>query len=352
MIISTAKDEQLLEFETLMKNTDNVLNVKAVQDENYYNDKSGKKLEVEVYNALDFCARGTKFEGTIRLVSGASFPDIIANRYYGVEVKSTEKDHWQSIGSSILESTRDKDVERIYLTFGKLGRPVSFISKPYEDCLADIVVTHYPRYRIDMKLQEKGEKTIFEKMGVDYETLRKMPSPVPTVSNYYKKNLKPGQSLWWASDNIEEVAAPMTARLWTTLSASEKTSLANYGYAFFPETITMTGALKYQRYALWLATEKGVINTNIRDSFSAGGQFEMKYPDGTTIKLPAVFGRIASSKKEIINIISSEDEENLKEYWSVDRIEEDKISQWKSRIIKYANQQDAVEIIRFLNHIF
>ena len=75
------------------------------------------------------------------MVSGASFPDIVAKKYYGVEVKSTIKNQWKSIGSSILESTRDQNVERIYLTFGKLGKPVAFRSRPYEQFLSGISVT-------------------------------------------------------------------------------------------------------------------------------------------------------------------------------------------------------------------
>lgn len=199
MILSTASREEYDSFCALMKKTDVLLNEKAKNEVGYFKDKCGKKLEVEVYNALEYCAIGTEFSGTIKLISGASFPDIIADRYYGVEVKSTEKNHWQSIGSSILESTRNKDVKRIFLTFGKLGEPTEFLSKSYEDCLSEIVVTHYPRYRIAMQLQEKGEKTIFEKIGVSYDDLRTMDSPVSLVSDYYKKLLKPGQSLWWAS---------------------------------------------------------------------------------------------------------------------------------------------------------
>ena len=56
-------------------------------------------------------------------------------------------------------------IERIYMTFGKLGgNPIEFLSKPYEQCLYGIAVTHMPRYLIDMRLNQ-GE-TIFDKMGV------------------------------------------------------------------------------------------------------------------------------------------------------------------------------------------
>ena len=214
MIISTACQAKLPAFKALMSKTDSFLNKDARERESYYAARGGKKLEEDVCFALTECAKGTQFEGTIKLVSGASFPDIVANRMFGVEVKSTEKNHWQSIGSSILESTRDQNVERIYMTFGKLGKPIQFLSKPYEDCLSDIVVTHYPRYRIDMQLQEKQQPTIFEKMQIDYDELRTMENPVPIVSRYYKNQLKPGESLWWAADEVES-STPMAARLWS-----------------------------------------------------------------------------------------------------------------------------------------
>ena len=58
------------------------------------------------------------------------------------------------------------------MTFGKLGGdPIQFISRPYEEVLYGIAVTHMPRYLINMKLG-KGE-TIFDKIGIPYEELRK-----------------------------------------------------------------------------------------------------------------------------------------------------------------------------------
>lgn len=335
MIISTACQAELPAFRELMGRTDAFLNKDALKRESYYATRSGKKLEEDVCYALTECAKGTQFEGTVKLVSGASFPDIVANRMFGVEVKSTEKNHWQSIGSSILESTRDQNVERIYMTFGKLGKPIQFLSKPYEDCLSEIVVTHYPRYRIDMQLQEKNQPTIFEKMQIDYDDLRTMDNPVPVVSKYYKSQLKPGESLWWAADEIES-STPMTARLWTALSHEEKEYLAVAGYALFPEILSSGNNKKYNRYALWLATKKGVINTNIRDSFSAGGKVDMPTKSGILIKMPAAFGRIKKYKDLIEEIITDANEEVLAEYWDSD-IQDDRITQWCRMVAQEAD---------------
>lgn len=95
-------------------------------------------------------ALGTPFENKIDLVSGQRFPDIVVQGYYGVEVKSSKDKNLITVGGSVNESTRIKDVKKIFLTFGSLIEPVNFYSRPYEECLSD-VVTHYPRYKIDKK---------------------------------------------------------------------------------------------------------------------------------------------------------------------------------------------------------
>lgn len=327
MIISENNKISIDIFKKLMADTDNLLNSDAKKREAYYCKRGGKLLERDVCEAVKENAIGTPFEGTIQLVSGASFPDIVANKFYGIEVKSTEKNHWTSTGSSILESTRDANVERIYLTFGKLGKPVQFLSRPYEECMSDIAVTHYPRYKIDMRL--KPGETIFDKMGMSYDELRVMDNPVAPVSKYYKSKLKEGESLWWASENVEEdTTTPATVRLWTALTSDDKEKYAVMGYVLFPEILRSGSNKKYNRYALWLATQKGIINTNIRDSFSAGGRVLMKTPSGLELKMPAAFGRIRKYYLMITELLEDIDEEVLKEYWQVNTIDKDRISQW------------------------
>lgn len=327
MIISENNKPTIEEFKSIMKKTDFVLNSEAIKKENYYANRNGTQLEADVYDAMCKATQNTVFENTIQLVSGAAFPDIVANKYFGVEVKSTNKNHWNSIGSSILESTRDKNVERIFLTFGKLGKPVEFKSRPYEECLAGILVTHYPRYQINMQLQ-RGE-TIFDKMGISYDELRTMENPVTPVAKYYKSKLKAGESLWWATDdNIEETVAPATVRLWSALSSKAKNDYTIQGYALFPEILSVSKNTKYQRYALWLATNCGIINTNIRDQFSAGGKKDIITTHGKFEKMPAAFYRIAQYKDLIIETIFTTPDNMLKDFWQVKNLAENRLTQW------------------------
>ena len=316
------------DFALLMKQTDIVLNRFAAHNDTYFVGRNGTDLELDVCDALKECSKHTPFEGKISLVSGTSFPDIVANKYYGVEVKSTKENKWKSIGSSILESTRIKDIRKIYLTFGKLGSPVRFLSRPYEECLYDISITHYPRYQIDMMLK-KGE-TIFDKMNINYETLRQLNDPVKPVAAYYKRQLKPGQSLWWAggANEIEQTNLVPYISLWSSIVPEKQTALLVKGYVYFPEMLAQgkERQTKYNRFALWLASN-GVVCPNVRDGFSAGGQKDVSTFKGTFLQMPAVFKRVFDNREAIYYELTHTPEETLMEYWDICFIK-DPVEQW------------------------
>lgn len=300
MIVSVNPKPSMPEFVSLMKNTDKLLNHDALQRPKYYAGRGGNPLEDDVKAALDECAKGTAFENTIEKISGQKFPDIVAARFYGVEVKSTKDNHWTSTGSSILESSRIADVERIFMTFGKLGgNPIEFLSRPYEECLYGIAVTHMPRYLIDMRLR-KGE-TIFDKMGVPYDELRMMDNPVAPVSKYYRSQLKDGESLWWAGDSVDE-AVSAKIRIWGKVSAEEKRRYTTYGCVNYPEVFRGD----YDRYALWL-TSQGVVDPHIRDQFSAGGQEVLRLSSGEQMKFPGVYRRVKDQMDYFLHLMSIKD---------------------------------------------
>ena len=297
MIVVENSSPTIEEFRTLMVRTDKYLNQDALLKHDYYAKRGGNLLEDDVKKALDEVAKGTPFAGTIEKVSGQKFPDIVAAKYYGIEVKSTKDNHWTSTGSSILETTRIDGVERIYMTFGKLGGdPIEFLSKPYEECLYGIAVTHMPRYLIDMRLNP-GE-TIFDKMSISYDSLRRMENPIAPVVKYYRSKLKPGESLWWAGDSSEETVSA-TIRLWKNLTLDEKRKYTIYGCVNFPEVF----GGNYDRYALWL-TSQGIVDPHIRDQFSAGGQEEMLLSSGKSVKFPGVYRRVKNNIDYFIYLMS------------------------------------------------
>lgn len=346
MIVSINPKPSLSEFKSLMARTDILLNEDALIRPEYYITRGGNPLEDDVKCALEECSKGTPFENTIEKVSGQKFPDIVAAKFYGVEVKSTKENHWTSTGSSIMETTRLSDVERIYMTFGKLGgNPVEFMSKPYEECLYGIAVTHMPRYLIDMRLHE-GE-TIFDKIGIPYDELRKLDNPIAPVSKYYRSRLKPGESLWWAGDSADETVSA-TIKLWRNVLPEEKRRYTVYGCVNFPEVF----GGDYDRYALWL-TSQGVVDSHIRDQFSAGGQELMRMPDGSEIRFPGVFRRVKNNIDYFIHLISIKDRPVLEEKLPIrgDELKR-RILTWsdavsRSSTIDYDISMDALSMLFF-----
>lgn len=327
MIISNSFKPTFDEFVSLVNQTNEKLNQDAQEHPQYYQKRDGRKLETDVKKAMESAAIGTAFDGTIELIGGQKFPDITANKYYGVEVKSTTQDHWITTGNSVLESTRIEDVEHIFLIFGKLTTPIEFKVRRYQDCLSDVVVTHYPRYKINMDLSVG--QTIFDKMGMDYDTMRKLANPTSPVVNYYKDNLKPGESLWWI-DNISgtDTPLPMTVRLWKTLTAAERRTFIVKGMIYFPE-IFSNCKNKYDRLILWLVTNNGLVSTNMRDDFSAGGQVTIITPHTTFAKFPHVFGVVDNLKNDIRSQLLTETDNSLLHFWGVKECPSEKrLSMW------------------------
>ena len=211
MLISSNKDVENKDFENLIDLTTNILKENSIKQNDRYLKLLGDKLEDEVYEVMCSCAQNTPFEGTIELVSGQKFPDIIANNYYGVEVKSTKQNHWRTTGNSVLESTRVIDIQRIYMLFGKIYNPIEFKCRLYQDCLYDVIVTHSPRYVIDMDLTLGN--TIFDKVGIDYDNIRLSSNPIKPFKEYYRNKLSEGQELWWL-DNEEYKPDSIVFRIW------------------------------------------------------------------------------------------------------------------------------------------
>lgn len=256
-------------FAKLMSKTEMILNQKALVHVDQYKNLTPSALETVSKETIQLACQDTPFNpDNVILVSGHKFPDIVADGFYGVEVKSTNKDHWTSTGSSIVESTRIDTVENIYMLFGKLGgTPAEFRCRPYQDVMCDIAVTHSPRYLIDMTL-EKGE-TIFDKLNYPYDKLRTSPEAIDKVKQYYKnKAKKQGDQMPWWIDDSDTDPIGMNVRLWNSLPVIERNHLKAQMLVLYPEIVNSN----YGNAAMWLASAKGVVNPSFRDIISAGGR--------------------------------------------------------------------------------
>lgn len=321
MISLNKKDVPLSDFVGLLENTKKAT-LRRFQPTSVSESPKALDFERAVYEDMSKSAEGTEYAGFVKHVSRNAFPDIVVKKYFGVEVKMTIGNNWGSVGNSVLETTRVKDVEKIYMYFGKFGGYVDVKYRPYQECLSDIVVTHYPRYKIDMNLAK--EISVFDKMGVSYNELRTNPKPVALVKAFYRKQLKEGEELWWM-DEGGEGTSPII-RPFSKLTSEEKDSFMVEAMVLFPE-IFGSGSLKYERVAAYLVTSRSVVSASLRDSFSAGGQ-EKLVVKGKTILMSKMLYKMFSKANEIKSLLSDADSSLLVTYWRSDTLAEDRVGQW------------------------
>lgn len=296
-------------FVDLMRRTEKILNDEALLRPDEHKKLNSSTLEFCAVEKIKMACSDSPFDANeVVLVSGQRFPDIVANKYYGVEVKSTKENRWTSTGSSIVETTRIENVGDIFMLFGKLGGDVpQFKCRPYQDVLYDIAVTHSPRYLINMEL--KKEETIFSKMGTIYDDFRTSSDSISLVRCYYRKRAKlqnRQEMPWWiTSDNVDD-PRPFNIRLWNSLDLSEKRELQTKCMILFPEALNPARSLtKYNNTTLWLCSYNQVVNPNVRDLYSAGGK--ITHVDSKRLPQPVaqVFNTIVDYSNDVKTLLDS-----------------------------------------------
>lgn len=305
IIIDNNVFHSYLDFKSLMEKSETLLNERGSKDERVRN-LTPSGVEEFATKCIQESCQGTNFSpGEIMLVSHTTFPDIIAAGKYGVEVKTTKSNHWTSVGSSILESTRPKSVEQIYMLFGKLGGcEAEFKCRPYEEVLSDITVTHSPRYLIDMRLA-KGE-TIFDRMNTTYDEFRVSDNSIGTIRRYYRSLFQEDQSApWWLTNEQDDRGMGIGVRTWDTLNTEEKENLRSLFLLLFSEQILQR---KYKSIALWTVAAKSILLYNARDFFSAGGKLEYAItPSGSkkllSKKLPKSYGFVVNGAASLKTLL-------------------------------------------------
>ena len=321
MIYAKKKNANEEDFIALLEKSKGLLVTKIRAD----NKITALDFEELVCEKMCEASVGTEFEGTIKQTGVHAFPDIVANEYFGVEVKITAKDHWTSTGNSVLESSRIEEVERIYIVFGKLGGEADVRYKLYQECLPEISVTHSPRYKINMDLP-KG-KSIFDKMGVDYNELRTSEDTIQQIKSYYRKQLKDGEGLWWIDEEAES-SSPIIKQF-RTLEPEDKERFKVDCMILFPELFK--NRANYERAATYMITEFGAVSTSLRDAFSAGGQQEVVVAKEKR-NVSQMLSQLHDYAPKIASRINDIDEELLKFYWQVPSIGTNRIEQWKNLI--------------------
>src|SRR5438105_682275 len=104
------------EFEGILDLAVKQLNADVRDSTTYHDPEAFEKRVLEVLQQVAD-GRGIKIAPSFH---PHAFPDIVANGF-GVEVKSTRKEEWLTVGNSVFEGMRDSSVQKLYIVFGKFG---------------------------------------------------------------------------------------------------------------------------------------------------------------------------------------------------------------------------------------
>lgn len=334
MVISENPHPSLEDFKSLTSLMLQSLKEESAVDPNKYLQAGGVRLEKIAYDFLTEHAVGTPFEGSITLKSGQYFPDIIAHQFYGIEVKTSKSNQWTSTGSSVAEGTREEDIERIFMLFGRLCNPIDFMCRPYEECLSEVVVTHSPRYLIDMRL--KSGETIFDKMKLPYDELRS-DNPIQKVLNYYRGKYVKDTRPWWLGGDEEERADCFITDM-TELTLAKRRELISECFCLFPELLGRSHS-KYKRVVIYLVSQ-GYVSSNLRDYFSAGGKAMISH-NGKSYEVPKVVRRLMKHMDLIPDMLSRMNATKLFSNWG-ETVEADRLSQWVRLVDRESKQLDGI----------
>lgn len=257
---------------------------------------TGTDFEKVVYDSLIEAG----FEKEEITHSTQKFPDFILEDLedgdkIGVEVKKTDSSRWEVIGGSVYESLKN-EIEDTYVLMAKLGGEKPEVRlKKYEECIADLKVTHSPRFYLNLDLEE-GEDYLTQNDAKDLLELSG-----DELNKKIRKLLRTQKSTWWSEG--ETVA-------FADLSQEEKGIYLNEGIALFPEVFKGD----YSKFTPWLVYSCFVWCGNVRDIFSAGGNV---FDEELQIYISAIMNRalqnVESIKQRIINM---SDEEQMR-FWGM-----------------------------------
>jgi len=258
-----------------------------------------------------------------------AFPDIHANGF-GLEVKTTTKDSWLSVGNSVFEGMRDPAVKDIYVMFGKMGGMPSVMWGRYEDRITHVRISHAPRFVLEMD----RDSSLFGKMKISYDDFAKLDphGKMKHVRDYSRGRLKPGERLWWLEDQ-DSPGKPLEVRLYMSLAAKEKIKLRAEGALLFPQ-IVAGGRVKdkYTEVAFFFLRYHSVFCPQTRDLFSAGS-VAGKERGGNYLQRS--LKNIEGAMREAAECLP---EDIIEEYWGEKVEPKDRIKHWLKKADRLATK--------------
>lgn len=288
-------------------------NVTEKVEEKLQNSERGEKLTGTAFENIVYQELlDVGFEKEEIFHSTQKFPDFILRDLgdedkIGVEVKKTDSAKWEVIGGSIYESLKN-EIEDTYVLMAKLGGEKPEVRlRRYESCIADLRVTHSPRFYLNLDLQE-GEDYLTQNEAKDLLMLSG-----DELNRKIRKLLRTQKSTWWSEG--ETIG-------FSELSKEEKNVYLNEGIALFPEIFKGD----YRKFTPWLVYSCFVWCGNVRDIFSAGGN---KYVDEIGIYVSAVMNRALENSENVKDRIIEMTEEEQRKFWgeTIDYVS-DRIEKW------------------------
>lgn len=313
------------EFEQILTKTVIQLGNEIIQGTQYHDPAA---FEQRVFDVLEQVAKGE----SIRIVPTFhphAFPDIRANGF-GVEVKTTSKDNWQSVGNSVFEGMRDGAVKKIWVVFGKMGGMPAVRWKRYDDCITHVRISHAPRFVLEMD----KEAPLFDKLKVSYDDFSKLSATekMRYIRKYARDRRKPGEQVWWIEDETS-LGVPLSIRIYTGLTKEEKIKIRAESAILFPEICGGSRVKgKYKDVSFFLLKYHNVIANQTRDLFSAGS-VAGKARGGHYLSRA-----LKAVENEMREAALSLPDDLIEEYWLANVPPENRIKEWLKRADSLATE--------------
>lgn len=210
---------------------------------------------------------------------GHSFPDVsIKNSEIGIELKGSTSNR-KFNGNSVVASTMLPNLKKIFL-FYWIGSTGEIGYRDYFECVSTPVVTHSPRFQLDIDLKAgqsmfglgQGkvgltDKVVFGPDGIDSDLIIKW-----MAENAIAK----GETPWWISDDDSLPTGSTGLIRCTNLPLNKRRAFMKSAFLAFPKIFDRTSPNKYNGLFEWAINVRSVLST--RDDYSAGGKVSISVP--------------------------------------------------------------------------
>src|SRR5947209_2668483 len=115
-----------------------------------------------------------------------------------------------------------------------------------------------------MKL--KPGDSIFDEMKISYYDLRHLDKPIQSIREHYRSKLKPGHTLWWIDDDVEQRSMSPEIKYFSDLNGKRKKELKVEAFVLFPEIFSRS-RIKFEKVAAHWASTYGMVSSSLRDIF-------------------------------------------------------------------------------------